>query len=250
MNLINHAVRSVNYSYLFSVNAYEKAFSFTFNVIKPIIPIALLAFFRCSLTSLSFLFFIIIFPLGRSLLNQVIYYGDPVGVPWSNVVIAPSIFISIIFLLGFMSTKLPKKTFSFASIILLLASLFLSIKTSSHNDSAIKINNYLINELKPQFNLLEIQKIKNRISPPFPQPAGKYFIMDEYLQGLLMNYSHVSSGFVINQNNELKNKIIEGAEFIFLNKNSIFTAHVNMAYFIKELETENFILFKKKISCK
>ena len=246
-NIINHAVRgSFHYSHLISLEAYKASFNLALThlkVISPIIVLGLLikpraAFLLC-------LFWLLAFTTGRFLLNHILYYGNANGVSWGNVVIAPTIFISIIFLMGLLSQQYSSRTFAIMSTFSLTICITISANLNIQSITYNKILSSINNEIKPRFSEVEVQQIRSKI------PRTKkmvYSVTEEYMIAPFMDRSHVSASWITHQTAARRNKIFSEAEFIILKKENPLLQEIatNHPHMITALETNNFILIKNK----
>lgn len=244
LNEMDHAVRSTfNIISIFDWNVLLSSIKGAFERVFPLFPFLLLIFVLSKSAQILFTaFYLIAVPVGRYLLNHAVY-GNPLGTPWSNVLIPPMLFIVVLTIIGFASFRLPKRMFTTICCTTLVLSTTYSTIRSFDTDPAKSILGFLAKKITPRFNLTEIDAIRSTI--PYARASG-YVVIEEYLMGSFMDRSHASEGWVLRKPQSIRNKILREADYLILKKNSQLAVDLlaDKERFVKIFETPTFVSFQ------
>jgi len=251
LNENNYLVRhDYDFYRLTELKSYVLSIQDSWAYLLPIAPIfLLLVITRRILPAATFVFWVFSFVAGRLLLNQVLYYGNSAGTEWGNIVIAPVLFISILFLMENVLRKKPGLKRVVCVSLTLMASIHLSAEASKKSLTYRKIQEYRREKLLPNFNLNEVSLIREKI--PSEQKFG-YFVSEEFLMTPFLERSHVSTNWLLWKGVQLNInwKIIRHADFLLLRKKGKFLKYIHKhpkfstTKFENITETENLILLR------
>jgi hypothetical protein len=244
LNEVNHAVRAAyHFGSLMQNQTWIEISRVTLLLVLPVGPLLMLGLWnRTSLAMSALLFYCLAFPIGRGILNSVVY-GSPAGSPWGNVVIPPGMFVAVLGVIALVTRTHTLRGGVLSTMLAIGVSIALCAALASRTATAQDVRDFLRGAVASRFDPVQVEEIRARV----PAAAGvEYIVTEEFLMRSFMDYSHVSIDWLAQRSGATEQRVLLGARFVILaKKNPIawrLTSHPDK--FFRVSETTDLICFR------